>query len=80
MLVKLNDVFFITKVVSTWNNLPTDTTDFSSLPKFCASVNNDYLLRFVQLICVMNSQFCVLVQCIIPVSYTHLTLPTNREV
>ena len=31
-----------------WNNLPADTTDFSSLRKFCASVTKDYLLTFVQ--------------------------------
>ena len=27
-----------------------------------------------------NVKFCLKMLCIIPVSYTHLTLPTNREV
>jgi len=28
--------FFSIRVVNMWNNLPADTTDFSSLRKFCA--------------------------------------------
>ena len=38
--------FFSTRVINMWNNLPADTTDFSSLRKFCASVSKDYLLTF----------------------------------
>ena len=38
--------FFSTRVINMWNNLPADTTNFSSLCKFCASVTKDYLLTF----------------------------------
>ena len=38
--------FFSTRVVNIWNNLPADTTDFSSLCKFRSSVTTSYLLRF----------------------------------
>jgi len=38
--------FFSTRVINMWNNLPVDTTDFSSLRKFCASHSKDYLLTF----------------------------------
>jgi len=38
--------FFSTRVINMWNNLPADTTDFSSLRKFCASAIKDYLLTF----------------------------------
>jgi len=43
---RVRQCFFSTRVVNIWNNLPADTTDFSSLRKFCASVSTSYLLRF----------------------------------
>ena len=38
-----------------WNNLPADTTDFSSLRKFCASIGTSYLLRF----CALYFELCL---------------------
>ena len=33
--------------VNLWNNLPSSTTDFTSFCKFDKSLNNDYLLLYV---------------------------------
>jgi len=38
--------FFTNRVINLWNNLPGKTTDFTSLRKFCASINNNYLTKF----------------------------------
>ena len=38
--------FFKKRVINLWNSLPADSTDFSSLRKFCASVGSDYLVSF----------------------------------
>jgi len=38
-----------------WNNLPADTTDFSSLRRFCASINTSYLLRS----CTVYHEWCI---------------------
>ena len=43
---RIRQGLFSTRVVNMWNNLPADTTDFSCLHKFCASVSTSYLLRF----------------------------------
>ena len=50
------DKVFSTRVANIWNNLPADTTDFSSLRKFCASVSTSY--DFVQFI--LSDVFTVL--------------------
>ena len=47
--------FFSTGVFNMWNNLPADTTDFSSLRKFCASIGTSYLLRF----CALYFELCL---------------------
>jgi len=36
-----------------WNNLLADTTDFSSLHTFCASVSTSYLLVYFVVYCVV---------------------------
>ena len=38
--------FFNIRVINLWNSLPADSTDFSSLHKFCASVGSGYLVSF----------------------------------
>jgi len=41
--------FFSMRVINLWNNLPAATTDFSSLKKFCSSINKEYLLTFCRM-------------------------------
>jgi len=70
-LVKLDEVFFTTSVVNIWNSLLADTTDSSSLRKFCASVSTSYSLRF----CTVSFEWClygfnVFVQCVISSMFT----------
>ena len=50
--------FFTNRVINLWNNLPGKTTDFTSLRKFCASINNNYFTKF----CTVNYgwSYCVL--------------------
>ena len=38
--------FLNIRVINLWNSLPADTTDFSSLRKFCSSITKDFLLNF----------------------------------
>jgi len=40
--------FFSIRIVSMWNSLPAETTDFSGLDKFNKSVSNMFLLTFCQ--------------------------------
>jgi len=41
--------FFSNRIVNLWNNLPSSTTDFTSLRKFDKSVSNDYLSMYCKL-------------------------------
>ena len=41
LLCASQTTFFSTRVVNIWNSLLADTTDFSSLHRFCASVSKD---------------------------------------
>ena len=43
-------------------------------PRFCIS------LKIILFSCLFFMSFLVQIMCFMPVSYTHLTLPTNREV
>ena len=56
--------FFTNRVINLWNNLPGKTTDFTSLRKFCASINNNYLTRF----CTVNYGWSYWVLLFIPFS------------
>jgi len=39
-------IFFSVRIVSMWNSLPAETTDFSGLDQFNNSVSNMFLLKF----------------------------------
>ena len=51
------DNFFSNRIVNSWNNLPSSTTDFTSFRKFDKSLNNDYLLLHCKL------KFTLIVNC-----------------
>jgi len=38
--------FFNIRVINVWNSLPADSMNFSSLRKYCSSVDTDYLVSF----------------------------------